>query len=146
MAHGLGAHAEQVARAALAAADAVARVDDERAAVYTTVILRAVSAAMRARLEDEMHLGKFPELTGLEKRILARGKAEGLVEGEARGKAEGKAEGVLAVLAARGIEVSEAARARVLACSDTTELDAWLARSATAEFVEDVFGANGASS
>jgi hypothetical protein len=69
----------------------------------------------------------------------ARGKAEGVREGEARGKAEGKAEGLregktaalLTVLAARGLAVDAAARARLEACADLARLDRWLARALT---------------
>jgi predicted transposase YdaD len=55
----------------------------------------------------------------------------GRVKGHADGKAEGKAEGVLAVLAARGLAVSEEQRARVLACADLAILDGWLRTAAT---------------
>ena len=53
-------------------------------------------------------------------------------KGEARGKAEGKAEAVLAVLAARGIAVSDLLRDRVLHCTDVATLDVWIRRAATA--------------
>ncbi len=53
-------------------------------------------------------------------------------EGEIKGLAKGKAEAVLAVLAARGIAVSDDTRKQVLACRDMTQLDRWLSRSVTA--------------
>jgi glutathione S-transferase len=58
----------------------------------------------------------------------ARGKAEGLREGEAKGKAAA----LLTVLAARGLPLDDATRARIEGCSDSTRLDRWLARAATA--------------
>jgi Uma2 family endonuclease len=78
-----------------------------------------------------------------EARGKAEGKAEGLREGEARGEVRGKAEGLregevrgkaaalLTVLAARGLEVDAAARARVETCADVALLDRWLARALT---------------
>ncbi|MEU9994281.1 hypothetical protein [Streptomyces sp. NPDC050848] len=69
----------------------------------------------------------------------AEGKAEGEAEGEAKGKAEGKAEAVLRVLAARGVEVSEAAARRVTSCTDTDVLDTWLDRAITATDAEELF-------
>ena len=39
------------------------------------------------------------------------------------GEARGKAEAILAVLAARGIAVSETLRARILACTEVATLD-----------------------
>ncbi len=53
-------------------------------------------------------------------------------KGEARGKVQGKAESVLAVLAARGIAVSNTVRERILTCTDIPTLDAWLGRAAVA--------------
>jgi hypothetical protein len=57
---------------------------------------------------------------------------EGKTAGRAEGKAEGKAEGVLIFLAARGIPVSEAIRARILGCTDVATLDTWIRRAAVA--------------
>ena len=56
----------------------------------------------------------------------------------AEGKAEGKAEAVLSVLKARGIAVDEAACEQILACTDSTTLDRWIARAATASSMEEV--------
>jgi hypothetical protein len=60
------------------------------------------------------------------------GRRDGEARGEARGEAKGKAGAVLAVLAARGLAVDEATRARVEACDDVARLDQWLARALTA--------------
>lgn len=53
-------------------------------------------------------------------------------EGKERGRAEGKAEAVLSVLEARGVEVSEEDRRRILSCTDLPTLDRWLRQVATA--------------
>ena len=45
------------------------------------------------------------------------------------GKIEGKTSAILAIFAARGIEVSEAARADIEACKDVLILDQWIARA-----------------
>ena len=73
----------------------------------------------------------------------AQGKAAGKAEGLREGKAEGKAEAVLAVLEARGLVVSAAARQRVLGCTDGAKLDAWLRRAAVASSVRALFGGRG---
>ncbi|MEZ4309552.1 MAG: hypothetical protein R3F14_16060 [Polyangiaceae bacterium] len=70
---------------------------------------------------------------------LAEGEARGRAEGEARGRSEGKRVGLLAVLAARGIAVTEEARARVEACVDESALDRWMAAATSARSLEDVF-------
>jgi predicted transposase YdaD len=64
-----------------------------------------------------------------------RGKAEGLIEGRAKGRAKA----VLRVLAARRIEVPEEARARISACTDLRQLDAWLDRAVVATSVAELF-------
>jgi hypothetical protein len=48
------------------------------------------------------------------------------------GEAKGKAKSILAVLAARGIPVSDTIRARILDCNDGATLDAWVRRAAVA--------------
>ena len=60
-------------------------------------------------------------------------------EGMARGLAEGKAESVLAVLEARGLEVSAEQRDRISACHDVAELDRWLRRAVTVATVAELF-------
>ncbi len=54
---------------------------------------------------------------------------------------EGQARAILALLAARGISVSIAARAHIDACKDAETLDHWVVRAATAASVEEVFAA-----
>ncbi len=58
------------------------------------------------------------------------GKDEGLIEGQVRA--------ILSVLAARGLVVSDQARARILSCGDTALLGRWIVKAATAAAVEDV--------
>jgi predicted nucleotidyltransferase/HEPN domain-containing protein len=75
------------------------------------------------------------------------GRAEGLREGEARGRQEGLNEGeakgqaraLLAFLSARGIDVPEPDRQRILATADAALLEQWVTRAATARSLDDVF-------
>ena len=83
-------------------------------------LMRAVVAKERL-MESELY-----------KEIFGDGLAAGEAKGEAKGKAMGKAEGILAVLAARGIPVSDTVRGRILSCSDVPTLDAWIRRAAVA--------------
>jgi hypothetical protein len=128
------AHAEAppkvAARIAQTALVACAGLDDERAVVYSDVLLAALSATARKELEQ-----MFPEGYVFQSDLAllnqARGKAEGL--------AEGKAEGVLRVLEARGVSVTEEQRQRILGCRDLEQLDRWLVRAVTASAAADVF-------
>ena len=65
------------------------------------------------------------------------GKAEGLTEG----KAAGKAEVLLKLLRRKFTAVDAAYEARVLACSDVDQLDAWAERVLDADSVAAVFAA-----
>jgi hypothetical protein len=78
---------------------------------------------------------KFEFYSDYARRMGASFEAKGRAEGEARGKAEA----VLGILAARGIDVPDDARARIAACDDLDQLDAWLDRVATANTIEELF-------
>lgn len=132
LAHGEGEHGFAVALAAL---HAVGHLDEDQATIYTKLVLPALGDAVRARLEEEMRLGNYPEPTDLEKRLLARGQAIGRAEGEAIGRAEA----ILAVLVARGLEVTDEVRRHVMAERNPDTLSRWLVRAVTVEQAEDVF-------
>ena len=64
---------------------------------------------------------------------------QGEAKGEAKGEARGRAEDVLAVLGARGIEVTDDVRERVSGCTDLGQLRIWILRAATATTADDLF-------
>lgn len=57
-----------------------------------------------------------------------------------KGEARGRAASVLGVLEARGIEVPQDVRGRVLECQDLELLDTWMRRAVTARTVDDLDG------
>ena len=63
---------------------------------------------------------------------------EGKEAGRTEGKAQGKAEAVLSIFEARGIEVSNEDRRRILSCTDLPTLDRWLRRVVTAGSVVEL--------
>ncbi len=67
------------------------------------------------------------------------GLAEGEARGEARGKVKGEAEALLVVLGGLGVDVPDAARERIMACTDHEVLESWLRRAVTAKTIDDVF-------
>jgi len=129
--HAHHSHIVHVARAALAGAR---NLDEERAALYLDVVFASVPKATRSILEALMTAKTYEYQSDFAKRYVAQGEARGRAEGEARGEAKG----VLTVLAARGIAVPDELRARILSCSDLTQLDRWLTRAATATSAADV--------
>jgi len=120
MVHGRSESALDVGKAALAV---VRTLDDDRAALYTDMVLFSMRAAARVILEDLMANGTYRYQSDFAKRYLAQGRAEGKALAVLA---------VLAVLAARGVKVPAAVRARVLACTDAATLDGWIGRAATA--------------
>ena len=68
------------------------------------------------------------------RRYVFQGRAEGQIEGEAIGEVTA----LLTVLAARRIDESDEARARITACTDTETLTAWMGRAATVDRIGDV--------
>jgi hypothetical protein len=125
MMHGQSEGAEAIGNAALTA---VRGLDEERAMLYSDVVFLSLHTAARAILEGLMANGTYQYQSDFAKRFIA--------QGEARGEARS----ILAVLSARGIEVPEAVRERVLACTDVATLDVWIARAVTAKAATDVFG------
>ncbi|NOT63531.1 MAG: Rpn family recombination-promoting nuclease/putative transposase [Acidobacteria bacterium] len=65
--------------------------------------------------------------------------AKGYAQGETAGLTAAKTAAVLAILAARGVGMSEADRARIAACTDVATLDRWIRRAATATASEELF-------
>jgi hypothetical protein len=109
----------------------LADLDDSRFQTYTVFVLNAASEPARQALEALMTTAPFKN--SFVDRLLAEGKAEGKAEGEARL--------VLRVLSARGLQVSAEIRERVLSCTDTSQLETWAERAATADSIDEVFDA-----
>jgi hypothetical protein len=61
------------------------------------------------------------------------------VRGQRAGQQEGRAQTILDLLHIRGIEVDANSEATILACTNTEQLTAWLARAVTATCLAEVF-------
>ena len=61
-----------------------------------------------------------------------------VAEGEAKGEAKGKREALLMWLQGRGLAISRAQRAAILACEDLAKLDRWIAASGKAATVQEL--------
>lgn len=110
---------------------ALASVEIQHAVLYAELVLAALPAAARRHLEALMSTHTYEYLSEYAQKFVAQGKVEGEAEGEARA--------VLAFLEARGIEVPGSARARIGACRDLDQLDAWVRRAATIDTIDDLF-------
>jgi hypothetical protein len=105
--------------------------DEDHAKMYADAVLAVLPKAARDCLEVLMTINGYRYESDFARLYVA--------EGEAKGKAEGKAEAVLAVLDARGIEVTGLERAGIQDCGDPEQLELWIRRAVTAEKVSDLF-------
>lgn len=110
----------------------LAGLERERHDDYTSLIRIAASDAARRQLEAMMSLGYKDD-------FIDRWRDEGLALGRAEGRAQGEAQMLLRVIAARGLAVSAEIRARILASTDVSQLEAWGDRATTARSVSDIF-------
>jgi len=65
--------------------------------------------------------------------------AQGREEGLRQGRHEGEQEALLEVLDARGLQVDDSARQRIMACTDLSQLKSWLRKAVTAASVQELF-------
>lgn len=121
MAYGDSEQAPEIARAACSA---FVELDDKRAGFYYDILYNSINEAARRALEAKM---KGYEYT-----------SPLMKKGIQMGRDEGMAHAVLTVLRARGIDVPEAMRQRVLAEKDHARLERWLERASVARTLADV--------
>jgi hypothetical protein len=132
LAHGHEPHAEAIGLVAILAAQ---HLSDERQVLYSDLVYAALSQAAQTALEGLMASGTYEFQSEFAKKHQAKGRAEGVAEGEAKGRAEA----LLDVLEARGLPVSDEARARILACTDAAQLAAWVRSAVTVASVDELF-------
>lgn len=122
-----------VLEALLSALDAI---DRQHADLYADLVLETLPEAARKCLEALMTTtSDGPRYrSDFARRYFAEGEAAGRAEGEAAGRAQA----LLAVLDARDLPVSPAARTTITECADLDRLDAWLLRAMTVDSVEDL--------
>ena len=128
IAHGAGPARDKVLHALLAG---LSTIDDQHLARYHDVVLAALPAAARQYLEDLMTTGTYEYQSDFVRKYINQGRAEG--------RAEGEAKAVLAFLAARGIEVPEEPRERIISCTDLDQLEMWIRRAATITAIDELF-------
>lgn len=131
LAHGADADFPEVL---LTAFNVLNRLDADHATLYADVITHALPVVTRRHPEELMAIGTYEPKSEFLREILAKGHAKGRDEG----RVQGEADAVLAVLAARGIQVSDESREHITACTDDDQLQDWIRRAATAETIDDV--------
>ncbi|TDQ47570.1 hypothetical protein [Actinorugispora endophytica] len=109
--------------------DAMGGIEDiEQAQRYVDHVMAVLPEAARNHLEKLM----ATETHKYQSEFARRRMAEGEVKGEARS--------ILKFLAARGVEVADEERERILGCAAPEVLDEWLRRAVTARTAAELFG------
>jgi predicted transposase YdaD len=99
----------------------------------------AIHAAARQVLHSLVDEQRAEELMGTwAEEMIERGVQKGLEKGLAKGLTQGRAEYILRILTARGVQVDEAARQRILTCTDLDTLDRWFDKALNATTLSDV--------
>jgi hypothetical protein len=109
---------------------------------YLSLVGDAATQEAAARVIDSvMEPGRAEALMTPEGELIIQMAREKMqAEALAKGLAKGRAEYVLRTLAARGVQVDDAARQRILACTDLPTLDQWFDRALNATRLSDVLG------
>jgi hypothetical protein len=107
------------------------------------VISDELAEALKVALMNIESIPESPNEKMLREAFEQRFGASIEARGEARGETRGEAKMLLTVLAARGFAVDDAARARVLACTDAALLERWGRRAVGAKALDEVFAENG---
>ena len=128
--HGAGPEGAKVLTSLL---ESMEKIEPEQAKGYIDEVFAVLPEAARDLLEAimETRTPRREYKSEFARRYYGQGKAEG--------KAEGEAHAVLAVLAARGFDVSEEVRARIGECTDLVQLESWVSRAVTVDSVEELF-------
>ncbi|MFC7385516.1 hypothetical protein [Sphaerisporangium rhizosphaerae] len=128
MIHGDGTDREKIFAAML---EGLENIESEQAQGYIDEVLAILPEAARDVLEEIMKTGTREYKSDFARHYYGRG----LAEGEARGEAKM----LLLVLDARGIELPDDARAKILECSDLAQIEKWGRRAGTVGSVDELF-------
>jgi hypothetical protein len=123
-----------------AAAEAFGLVEPDRGALYYDTVLAELPKPARIYLQEVVMTTQiYPYQSEFARQYFTRGQAEGRAEGLAEGEARGEANALLTVLDARGIGLTDNARARITNCTDLGLLESWLRRATTIDKAEELF-------
>jgi hypothetical protein len=136
MAHG---HEEVGAAIAHTVLAAMVGLDAERIRLYVDLTINSLSEATRYALEAVMQSGTYEYQSEFARKYVAQGREEGRQEGREEGRHEGEQAALFEVLDARGLQVDEGVRQRILACKDLSQLKLWLRKAVSVESAQELF-------
>lgn len=111
---------------------ALHNLDQHQGGMYADMVRAALPREIWDHLERHMKADTYEYLSDWARENIAKGRAQG--------EAEGKAEAILAVLAARDIQVPDEFRDKIRKCHDLERLDRWIRAAATVESADALMG------
>jgi hypothetical protein len=136
MAHGRKEVGAAIASTVLAA---VGSLETERVELYVDLVLGSLGKAARGALEELMERGTYQYQSDFARKYIAKGLQKGREEGREEGLYEGERTALFKVLEARGLVVKQRARQRILACTDSVQLERWLRKAVSVRTTEELF-------
>lgn len=106
---------------------ALGDLDTERVRLYVDLAMSSLSEAARGALAALMQSGKYEYQSEFARKYVAQGRQEG------------EQAALLEVLDARGLQVDEVARQRIMGCTDLAQLKSWLRKAVTAQSTQELF-------
>ena len=137
MAHGKEEVGQAIAESVFAA---VQGLDPGRLRLYLDLALCSLNEVARTALEALMKSGNYEYQSEFARKYVAQGREEGREAGLEKGRQEGELAALMEVLDARGLQVDEASRQRLLACTELSQLKGWLRKAVTVKSVQELFG------
>ncbi|WP_239647463.1 hypothetical protein [Nocardiopsis baichengensis] len=122
----------------LAFAESLCVLPADRGPIYHDYVVDGLSKTARAFWETLMTTGTYTFKSEFARYHHQSGYREGEAKGEAKGEARGEANAMLAVLATRGLDVTDEQRQRITSCTDTDLLLRWTKRAVTADSTDEV--------
>jgi flagellar biosynthesis/type III secretory pathway protein FliH len=144
MAHGRKEVGASIASTVLAA---VGSLETKRVELYVDLVLGSLGKAARGALEELMERGTYQYQSDFARKYIAMGLQQGREEGREEGLQKGREEGLyegertalFKVLEARGLVVKQRARQRILACTDSVQIERWLRKAVSVRSTEELF-------
>ncbi|MEU8172597.1 hypothetical protein AB0C14_06960 [Microbispora hainanensis] len=134
VAHSDEAESEQVLEAMLVG---LGTLDEDRVRLYLNHVFGSLPEVTAKRLEEMV--STIQDFDYLGEKYFSHWVDKGREEGREEGRAEGEINAILAVLDARGLEISDEARERIRGCEDLSQLGIWVRRAATVASADDLF-------
>lgn len=103
----------------------------EQATFYLDLAFSSLGEAARRALESLMKSGEYEYQSEFFRKLVDQGRQEGHLAGERQA--------LLKVLEARGLAANEAAKRRILACTERAQLERWLGQAVTVKSVQELF-------